>query len=185
MDNTTQPPIPSSQSTEQIPAQIQEPVKSSSKVVWYVLGGVILLVLLGAQYLVIRSSRTAPTYTQPKPTLPRSKALGLITQVVTATSLDAQGNAKTPSATFAKTEKNIFLVMILHNVKPGTKVEYVRYLNGKYLDSSSLKLTKLTTTYANFVWTLTKPSATHLVGTYRVKVYSNGIFDKETTFTIK
>ncbi len=166
----------------------------SSKTMLYVLGAVSILVVLLVGYFVIRKSRTtqAPqqqVITQPtmqlKPTLARSKAPGIIANVVAATSVDAQGNAVSPTATFSPTDKTVYLVLTLNSPKVGTKVEYIRYLNGKFLDSSTTKLLKPNLTNISFVWNLKKSGATHLVGNYRVKVYTNGIFEKEITYLVK
>jgi len=76
-------------------------------------------------------------------------------------------------------------VLTLKNPKVGTKFEYVRYLNGKFLDNGNLTMKKANTNNVSFGWTLKKTGATHLVGTYRVKVYTNGVFEKETTYIVQ
>lgn len=193
MEDTVQSSINQQQPVEQMLMRSPQPVKSSPKIMWYsITAVVILVVIIGGAYMLVRKSyKTMPQTTtqqptmQPKPTLPRSKALGIITNVVTASSLDALGNAVTPTSTFSATTKTIYLAVTLNNAKVGTKVEYVRYLNGKYLDKNALKIIKPNTANTSFVWSLAKPTATHLVGAYRVKVYTNGVFEKETTFVIQ
>ena len=176
-EDTTQPQVP----------------QHSSKTLWYIGGGIIALFLIGGLFVVLQKSKTKSLPQQPvaqqptlspKPTLPRSKAPGIITNIATATSVDTKGSAVTTSSTFAKTDKNIYLVLTLNKPKIGTKIEYIRYLNGKYLDSGTNKILKPNVTNASFIWSLAKPGTMHLVGTYKVKIYINGIFEKETSYTV-
>lgn len=174
---------------QQNPIPQPEIPQSSSKRMLYVVCGLIVLILLaGLLYFALRKTKNSSfmqsTTTQPKPTLPRSKPLGTITNVVTASSLDTQGNAATAASTFVPTQKTIYLVLIVNNPKVGTKFEYIRYLNNKYLDKGILKVTKPNLTNSSFSWTV-KLGATHLLGVYRVKVYTDGVFEKESTYTVK
>lgn len=179
-------------STEDAPAPTPQ---RESKTLWYVGGGIVILALFGLLYAARQKSKPTtlltqqPVVQQPtlsqKPTLPRSKAPGVIANVLTASSLDAQGNAVAPATTFAKTEKNIYLVLTLNKPKVGTKVEYLRYVNGKLLDSNATKLSKPNLTTTSFIWSLKKPGATHVVGNYKVKVYANGIFEKEISYIVQ
>ena len=150
----------------QAPVQTAETPKSSSKIMWYLLGVVVALVLLVGMYFILQKPKTTTQYTQPvlqpTPTLPRSKALGVITNVATALSLDAQGNAASPAATFATTDKTIYLVLTFSSPKVGTRFEYIRYLNNKLLDNGALKILKPNMTNSSFVWSLSKPGAVHL-----------------------
>ena len=191
MEQTAQP----NQIQSEIPSNTPlETPPGSSKTMLYVLGGVCILVVLLVGYFVTRRSPTTqvpqqqvisqPTM-EPKPTLARSKAPGIITNVITASSLDAQGNAASPTATFTTTDKTIYLVLTCNNAKMGTKFEYVRYLNNKLLDSGALKIMKPNLTNASFVWSLKNPGATHVSGTYGVKVYTNGVFEKETSYIVR
>ncbi len=179
-EDTTQPQIPQPQ--------------HSSRTLWYVGGGIVVLILVAGLFTVLQKPKTTPLPQQPvvqqpilspKPTLPRSKAPGIITNVVTAASLDTQGKAVAPVTTFAKRDKNIYLALTLNKPKVGTKIEYIRYLNGKYLDSGTNKILKPNVTNTSFIWSLKKPGAMHPVGTYSVKVYTNGIFEKETSYTVQ
>ncbi len=187
LPNTPVQPQPTPPQT-QVPAQTPETAKSFSKTMWYLLGVVVALVLLVGMYFILQKPKTITQYAQPvlqpTPTLPRSKALGVITNVVTASSLDAQGNAASPSATFATTDKNIYLVLTF-SPKVGTRFEYIRYLNDKLLDNGALKILKPNMTNSSFVWSLSKPGAVHLAGNYRVKIYTNGIFEKEISYVVR
>ncbi len=153
---------------------------NTPKNVWYI--GIIAVLLIGGVYFLLQKQTPTPN---PKPAISRSKAPNVITNVVTSSSIDSKGNAVAPTTNFSKTEKTIYLVLTLNKPKVGTKVEYIRYLNNKLLDNNSLKLTKPDMTNASFAWSLKKPNAIRLVGNYKVKVYANGIFEKETGYTVK
>lgn len=193
MDNKIQSPVTQSPSEVQLPTHTPEQVtSSSSKKMWYVVAALLVIVFLGGNFLYTKKSDKVTQQTtgvqqptmQQKTTLPRSKALGIVTGVVTATSLDAKGNPVFPVSSFSATTKTIYLAVSLNNAKAGTKVEYVRYLNGKYLDKKALKIMKQNATNGSFVWSFINPGTKRKVGKYRVKVYSNGIFEKEMTFTV-
>lgn len=169
--------------------------KRSSKTLWYIGGGIAVLFLIGGLFVVLQKSKTTSLPTRqpvtqqptisPTPTVPRSKAPRILNNILTASALDTQGKAVAPATTFAKTEKNIYLVLTLNKPKIGTKVEYIRYLKGKYLDNGTNKILKANVTNTSFIWSLKKPGAMHLVGTYKVKVYINGIFEKETFYKVQ
>ncbi len=165
----------------------------------FLVGGVILAILVvGLVVALLKSGyKSNVSYVrQPtvspiniptaKPTLLRSIAPGIITKVLTAKSTDpTTGEAVNPTTSFTLTDKNIFLVLSLKSPKVGLKFEYVRYINNVYLDKGSLVVTKPSTNNLSFVWTLKKVGSTHQAGQYRVKVYSNGIFEKETSFIVR
>ncbi len=120
-----------------------------------------------------------------KPIL-RSKAPGIVTQITLTKTIDPKnGSAVNPATIFSKTDPTIYTVVALSNPPVGTKVEYTRYLNGKFLDNRSTSTTKATDKSVLFNWSLKKPGATHLVGSYKVKIYTNGIFEKEISYTIQ
>ena len=181
------------QNSPEVPNNATVPPTGSSKTRLYLLGGfgVFLLIFIG--YLIAQKPRSttqtqqiiAQPTVQPKPTLPRSKAPGIIISVVVAKGIDSKtGEAIKPTATFLTTDKNIYAVTTLQNAKVGIRIEYVRYLNNKFLDNRSIKIKKPNTNNTSFVWTLKKPNASHLVGTYKVKLYTNGIFEKEVSYTV-
>jgi len=180
---------PSLLQAESEPSQVSQ---GSSKKLWYAGGIIFALLVVGGLYMLFQ--KPSPSLTQPaiqsptatpKLTSPRSKAPGTIASVSTASSLDMKGNALTPVSTFAKTDKNIYLVLALNKPKVGTKIEYIRYLNKKLLDNNAVKLVKPNLTTMSFAWSLKKPDATHIVGSYRVKIYSNGILEKEISYSVR
>ncbi len=151
----------------------------------------LIAILLGLGYAGYKSLSTS---TQPSNqntitsiTLsPRSKAPGIVTQVSLSKTLDPKtGLTLNPTTTFSKADPAIYAVVVLNNPPVGTKIEYVRYLNGKLLDNRSVSTSKATDRSIVFNWNLQKPDATRMVGNYRVKIYTNGIFEKETNYTVQ
>ncbi|MDO8621363.1 MAG: hypothetical protein Q7R31_03765 [Candidatus Levybacteria bacterium] len=182
------------QNSPEIPNNATVPPTGFSKTRLYILGGLGVLILILIGYLVTQKSRSttqtqqviAQPAVQPKPTLPRSKAPGIIISVVTAKGIDLKtGEAIKPTATFLTTDKNIYAVTTLQNAKVGTRIEYVRYLNNKFLDNRSIKITKSNTNNTSFVWTLKNSTSIRPVGQYKVKVYTNGIFEKEISYQVQ
>ncbi len=171
--------------------------KRPKYVSWILIGGVVFIVLLGGLYFFKKSAppqalnqapQSIPQTASPsvQPTKPRSKAPGIIISVITAKGVDPKtGEAINPTTIFLSTDKSIYAVTTLQNAKIGTRIEYVRYLNNKFLDNRSIKIKKPNTNNTSFVWTLKNSTASHPVGTYGVKVYTNGIFEKEITYTVQ
>lgn len=115
----------------------------------------------------------------------RLKAPGIISAVISAKDVDtSSGEPKVLSSKFNKKEAEIFIVMRLDGAKAGTRLEYVRYLNDKYLDHRSMEITRENISYANFSWKLIDPPGTRLGGEYFVKVYTNGRLEKTITYSI-
>jgi len=165
------------------------PQEAPSKTLWYLLGALaVVLIIAGAVFWKGQGSISQTPSQQSKTatsTLPRSKAPGIVTGLSTAVALDAKGNPITTATTFAVTDKNIYLVVAVNKPVVGTKIEYIRYLNGKYLDNGTLKITKPNLTHVSFVWSLKTITAKRPVGVYSVKVYTNGIFEKETSYSVR
>lgn len=132
------------------------------------------------------SSTTPTTITGNKKPALRSKAPGIVTQITLTKTIDPKtGSAISPANIFSKTDPTIYTVITLNNPPAGTKIEYTRYLNGKFLDNRSTATTKATDKSVIFNWSLKTPGATHLVGSYKVKIYTNGIFEKEISYTVQ
>ena len=61
-----------------------------------------------------------------------------IIAVDVTTSLAPDGSADAPTTTFDHNrDRKLIVVLTLSNLRPGTKLSYVRYLDGKYVDSKS------------------------------------------------
>lgn len=179
---------------DQTSEDVKVPV-NSSKLKFYLIAIIAVLLVAAIGLFVSKSQRNTTTQTQnvisrpslsPVPTLPRSKAPGIITEILTSKSVDLKtGQAVNPTSVFLSTDNSIYLVAMLKNAKSGMKIEYVRYLNNKFLDNRSLTVSKSNVNTASFLWSLKKKGSAHLLGNYRVKVYTNGIFEKEITYTVQ
>ena len=109
----------------------------------------------------------------------------LVSGVITAASIDPlSGIATLPVNKFKSDASSIYLVLDLNNSPINTKISYVRYLNSKYLDSKDTFVIKPNIRTLSFAWKLKTSSSLHPVGQYLVKVYSNGTFEKATTYTV-
>ncbi len=194
MNTTTQPEDPNTQS-DTAPSPVQSPQQSSTRSKWFIpLGIVGFLALVGVFAMVQKSSTPVPekqnnsqqaAVSTIQPKRPLSKAPGIITNVVTSDSINPKtGIAGLPKSTFSKSEKAIYVIADVKNLLPGKKIEYVRYLNDKYLDHKSVEILRPNTQHVFFRWVLKSKTATHQKGTYRVKLYSNGIFEKEINYTV-
>ncbi len=110
----------------------------------------------------------------------------MATQIILTKTIDPKtGLATSPASTFSKKDPTIYSVVALNNPSLGTKVEYVRYLNGKFLDNRNATTTKASDKNIIFDWKLNKPGATRLSGVYKVKIYTNGVFEKEVNYTVE
>lgn len=107
-----------------------------------------------------------------------------IVKAVMSRGIDAKGNATGVATTFsAKTDKIVYAVLTLKNVAKSTKLSYVRYLNGKYVDSKVAQPTKdgITTFYFAFE----KGVGDYPKGTYTLKLYINGKSSQNLTYVFK
>lgn len=161
---------------------------------------IIVAALAGASFLGYRyySSKNIPTPSPvrqaPKSTSstvkkvtipPRSIAPGVILAALTAHGYNPKtGSAIKPDKYFSPKDKQIYLLMNVNKPKIGTRIEYVRYLQGKYLDHRSIKIAQSNWKYAYFGWT-NKPGKDHKKGIYRVRVYSNGVLEKKINYLIR
>lgn len=149
--------------------------------------GIVCLILgallgAGGYYLIAPAKKSAGT-TATKTTASAVKN-PQITDAFVATSIDKDGKAVNPSNTFNKTEKSVYVVGTLKDVPKGAKIEYVRYLNGKYLDSKIGTVDKDNLRYYSFVWTA-KAGKEHSSGVYNVKLYVNGETSESVNYVIK
>lgn len=128
-----------------------------------------------------KTATPAPTTTAPTPVVKAQ-----IKEAAAATSIDKDGKAINTNDSFnAKTDKSIYVVATLDNVAKGSKIEYVRYLNGKYLDSKIATIAKDNLKYYSFVWTSKTTKNEHPAGIYMVKLYLNGEVNEAITYAVK
>ncbi len=130
-----------------------------------------------------KPSAPAVTITQ------RSKAPGVITQITMAKTIDpATSKPVVMASKITTTDPSVYAVLTLNKAPVGTKIEYIRYYskdgnNFKPLDHKSLTIAKANAQYAAFNWNLVG-NAKRVPGSYLVKTYTNGRFEKAVTYTV-
>lgn len=147
----------------------------------------------GGLYLYRRQAGSYPETANPPlgrvakaTTSPTQPKKGLILKAEMTKRLDTKTGQGLDAATvFSPNEPAIYMAMSVDKPVKGTKFEYVRYLNGKYVDHKSINMAQNATQYASFGWKLKSPSARHPAGDYRVKLYANGNFEKELTYQVR
>jgi hypothetical protein len=107
-----------------------------------------------------------------------------ITKLTATYGSTSTGEAAQNISVFSATQEKIMVVAELYAIPPGSKIEYIRYLNDKYLDSKSATITKVRPRYFSFDWTLQDRQKRHATGTYEVKMYLNGTYMRSVTFQV-
>ncbi len=120
------------------------------------------------------SNPSTPTSTVAKP-VPKSQpgTVAAITSAAMSTKLAASGASLQPKTVFSSTDPVIYAVLTVQNVTPYTELSYVRYFNGKYVDSKVSHPTQNGIKYFHFDWTLLS-GKTHKTGSYTLNFYVNG-----------
>ena len=119
----------------------------------------------------------------------RSKAPGIITQITMAKTIDPNtSKAIVVASKITATDPAVYAVLTLNKAPVGTKIEYIRYYskdgsNFKPLDHKSLTIAKVNAQYAAFNWNLTG-NAKRVPGSYLIKTYTNGRFERAVTYTV-
>lgn len=151
----------------------------------YLIIGVIVVVVVGAiAFLFVRNKPTAVQPLQPSPTTQAPVNAPTIVKAVMSRSIDANGNATGITTIFnAKTDKIVYAVLSLKNITKNTKLSYVRYLNGKYVDSKVALPTKDNITA--FYFFFEKGIGDYPKGTYTLNLYINGRRTQALTYVFK
>ncbi len=120
------------------------------------------------------------------PSLKLAKQTRIILEAKMTNSLDpATGAGGLKVNSFSTKNPVIYLVLQVNKPPKGTKFEYVRYLNEKYVDHKSVETTKDGISYVSFSWRLKNTKSSHPAGNYRVKLYTTGTFEKEVSYQIR
>lgn len=140
---------------------------------------------LGYQAIVQKSPPPSTSQSiQARPNPP--KPAGMILGAKTTKSLDPKtGRWGREVSTFSTKDPVVFLALQVNKAPKGTKFEYVRYFKGKYVDHKSLESTKDGVDYVSFSWSLKDIKSKHPAGDYRVKLYTNGKFEKEVSYQVR
>ncbi len=119
-----------------------------------------------------------------KPAVPAVPAMPTIMKAVMSRSIDAKGNATGEATVFdVKKDRVVYAVMTLKNVTKKTKLSYIRYLNGKYVDSKVAQPSMDGIT--NFYFTFEKGIGNYPKGDYKLTLYVNGQRSLELPYTFK
>jgi hypothetical protein len=156
---------------------------SNKKPILFGVVGLLLGALLGVGGSVLLKLNQPTSTSAPKKATVIKKPQ--ITGAVVSSSIDKDGKAVNPTDVFSKKEKSIYAVASLKDVSKGTKMEFVRYLNGKYLDSKIGTVDKDNLKYYSFVWNTKDNTKEHLGGVYSVKLYINGNANESVNYIVK
>jgi len=114
------------------------------------------------------------TSTTPKPVVkPTPSTQAAITSVVFSKAIIATGAPISPATTFSSSTPTIYAVLSLKNAIQRTELSYVRYYEGKYVNSGLSHPSKDGMRYFHFKFVLT-PGQTRKVGHYTLNFYVNG-----------
>ena len=151
---------------------------------------VVLVALVVVGYFgyqaIVKKSSPASTLKSIQSKLNPAKTVGVIMGVKTSKSLDPKtGMAGTEVNTFSTKDPVIYVVLQVNKPAKGTKFEYTRYFNGKYVDRKSLETTKDGMNYVSFSWRLKNAQSKRLAGDYKVRLYTNGNFEREVSYQVR
>jgi len=112
------------------------------------------------------------------------KKVGLVRNVNFSKTVDTTGKAISPTSVLSATDTRVNVVSTLNDVVKGTKIEYTRYLDNKFVDNGSLTINKDGAKYANFTFT-SNATKQFKSGDYKVKIYANGKYQTSGNYTIQ
>lgn len=116
----------------------------------------------------------------------RSSILGIILKATTAKAIDVNtGKIIRATRIFSLNDKTIYLALGLNNAKMGTYIDYIRYLNGRYVDHGNVKIVKDATNNITFSWTNIKSLGSVNDGKWKIATYTNGILEKRVSYVVK
>ncbi len=139
------------------------------------------------------TSPTPVTQNQPKPPVTKPSAIkpaikpvavASIVGVQMSTGLSASGAALNPSTTFSPTAPTLYAVLSLKNATQRTQLSYIRYYNGKYVDSKVSHPSVSGAKYFHFDWKL-NAGQTRNAGNYSLVFYVDGKKAQTVNYSIK
>ncbi len=137
------------------------------------------------QYQVQKQGASKKTVVQ-QVVVRRSKIPNVIAKATTAQAIDVKtGKVITAARVFSSNDKTVYLALDLDSAKTGTNIDYIRYLNGRYVDHGNTKLTKDLIANISFSWTNIKPIGSVTDGNWKIATYTNGILEKRVNYTVK
>jgi hypothetical protein len=158
------------------------------------LGGIVTVVVVGglsgcAENLSVPGSSSSqnPAGNQSSELSKTDKLAELepsIIGVVLGAGLAEDGTISRPLTAFAPTTASIYAVLSLKNVSAQTQLSYIRYYEGKYVDTKVSHPSKDGAKYFHFEWSL-KDGKLHKVGNYTLDFYLNGKKFQTVSYTVK
>lgn len=152
----------------------------------------LLLVVATGGFVAYRSySQWQQRKTKQKPVIKqilvrRSKSPNVIIQATTAKAIDVNtGKVITAARIFSTNDKTVYLSLDLDKPQVGTRIDYIRYLYGRYVDHGSIKVDRPLTSNLAFSWVVTRPLGSRPDGQYKIATYANGILEKRVTYVIE
>lgn len=153
---------------------------------------ILLVVLVGGligykTYQQIQSQKQAEKKTVVKQVIVRrSKIPNVIVQATTAKAIDVKtGKVITAARVFSTVDKTVYLALDLDKPKSGTNIDYIRYLNGRYVDHGNSKLTKDLVENISFSWTNSRSLGSVIEGKWKIATYTNGILEKRVSYVVQ
>jgi hypothetical protein len=143
------------------------------------------LAVLGGCSSRASSSTTVPVSSPSvlviSPVVGQTPTSGITASVLTA-SLAADGSAAQPSSNFAASVSKIYAVLTLDALPAGTKLSYVRYIDGHFVDSKS-EVTGPNAKYFYFEFAAKDAKGLH-AGHYRLRFYVNERAVREISYAV-
>jgi hypothetical protein len=150
-----------------------------------VIGFIVILIVGALSYILfsrLQTNSNKTTATSASQTTKLSHP-GIIASEVFAPSIDSSGAPLGQVMSFMTSTPKIYAVLGLSDAKATQHIEYTRYLDGKFIDNGSVPI-KDGAKYASFSFALL-PGKAHAPGTYIVKVYTDGVYERSATYTVK
>ncbi|MHB8443504.1 MAG: hypothetical protein ACYDAS_04035 [Patescibacteria group bacterium] len=107
-----------------------------------------------------------------------------INKLVIAQSITNTGTPSQITNTFNHSvDRNIYMFVYLKNPVSNESISYIRYFNGYYVDSYSVKTSSKTNRILYFNWNKTH-KLDYPTGVYTIKVFINGVFLKSVSYKV-
>ncbi len=166
--------------------------------------GILLVIIWSAFYFsskVVTPTTQAPVQQNVAPTtstpgqstlsVPSKTTTNVAPPVITSVVLSSSISKSTtdikpinPTTVFSPTTKNIFAVLTLKNATQRTQLSYIRYYEGKYVESNVSHPTKVGINNFYFQWEL-NAGKTRKTGEYKTVFYIDGKKSQSVSYTIK